>query len=539
MEQNYEILPKRNGKSDNSFKNMGTTKFFTNYFDIGINVKKSRIFQYSFSLPENIPADSEVYGKCIRSNKKILKDKIGYIAYSGQTLWGTVELKIPTTLECQYSDDNKAEALVKLTKQLDIMDLNNNEYRQIYLQILNSSLKNLLKQNKFTDLGKPGQYYEDYFDGNNQLDDMGLKVLKGFRFTLSQLNSGLYLQVDVCSRVLQKRNLLEIFNGKPLDENKAKFEGVTVVTNYGTFRNYKIEKIDQTMSPSSTFYLEKKGVNMTYIQYYKEAYGVTIKNNKQPLLKAVKSIQKVRQGAKLIEVPEYVYLIPELVSPTGMTDDQRADHNTMKALAPFTKLEPTDRMRKVRTMIDKLNESKGLIEIKNQKRLEGYCLPKPELYYSHGSKVQPDAKGNIKHRGILKDPFNFTDWIFVYSAGKQPKRDQNEADDAVSLLTKSGATYGIKFKEPGFIEIDSNNINVWKDQIRKDAEKNGVPQIVVVYLNSYEEKYYSELKRFLTNDLKCSSQFIRKKTLTNPKGAMSAASKITIQMNIKVGSVPW
>jgi len=43
----------------------------------------------------------------------------------------------------------------------------------------------------------------------------------------------------------------------------------------------------------------------------------------------------------------------------------------------------------------------------------------------------------------------------------------------------------------------------------------------------------------LTNDLKCSSQFIRKKTLTNPKGAMSAASKITIQMNIKVGSVPW
>jgi len=92
-----------------------------------------------------------------------------------------------------------------------------------------------------------------------------------------------------------------------------------------------------------------------------------VHNNKQPLLLAIKSIKKVLEkgGKKMIEVPEYVYLIPELVSPTGMTDEQRADHNTMRALAPFTKLEPTDRMKKIRNVIDKLNESKSLIEIKN------------------------------------------------------------------------------------------------------------------------------------------------------------------------------
>lgn len=102
---------------------------------------------------------------------------------------------------------------------------------------------------------------------------------------------------------------------------------------------------------------------MTYVEYYKQAYGVTIRNTKQPLLLAIKSTKKELQkgGTKMIEIPEYVYLVPELVSPTGMTDDQRLDHNTMKALAPFTKLEPTERMRKVRAIIDKLNESKGLI----------------------------------------------------------------------------------------------------------------------------------------------------------------------------------
>jgi len=39
--------------------------------------------------------------------------------------------------------------------------------------------------------------------------------------------------------------------------------------------------------------------------------------------------------------------------------------------------------------------------------------------------------------------------------------------------------------------------------------------------------------------LKLPSQFIRRKTLTNPKGAMSAASKIDIQMSTKIGGTPW
>ena len=65
-------------------------------------------------------------------------------------------------------------------------------------------------------------------------------MLKGYRFTLSALNSGLFLQIDVCSRVLQAKNLLEIFNGKPKDYNIEKFTGATVISKYGTYRTYKI-----------------------------------------------------------------------------------------------------------------------------------------------------------------------------------------------------------------------------------------------------------------------------------------------------------
>lgn len=87
-----------------------------------------------------------------------------------------------------------------------------------YLQILNVSLKNTLRAMKLSEIGKPGQYFQKEYDGSDELDDKGLKVLKGFRFTITPLNSGIYLQVDVCSRVVQAKNLLEAFNGHNRDQ---------------------------------------------------------------------------------------------------------------------------------------------------------------------------------------------------------------------------------------------------------------------------------------------------------------------------------
>lgn len=52
MELDLKILPKRNGQTDGSFKNLSPIQFFTNYYDINLDIKKSKLHQYSFSLPE-------------------------------------------------------------------------------------------------------------------------------------------------------------------------------------------------------------------------------------------------------------------------------------------------------------------------------------------------------------------------------------------------------------------------------------------------------------------------------------------------------
>lgn len=58
------------------------------------------------------------------------------------------------------------------------------------------------------------------------------------------------------------------------------------------YKTYEIDEIAFNLNPESTFYNEKKGVKMTYKEYYKDAYGLTVTNNKQPLLKVVSRYRK-------------------------------------------------------------------------------------------------------------------------------------------------------------------------------------------------------------------------------------------------------
>lgn len=69
-------------------------------------------------------------------------------------------------------------------------------------------------------------------------------------------------------------------------------------------------------------------------------YGIKINNLKQPLLYVQRNIEKIldKETGKIIEKPNYVYLIPQLVSLTGMSDEDRSNHNAMKEIAPYTKL---------------------------------------------------------------------------------------------------------------------------------------------------------------------------------------------------------
>ena len=74
--------------------------------------------------------------------------------------------------------------------------------------------------------------------------------------------------------------------------------------------------------------------------------------------------------------------------------------------------------------------------------MKGYILDKPDLNFRE-KKCQPMDNGIFKNRTELFKPVNLEDYLFVYSLGKNARRDESEADDAASLIIKAGRTYGI------------------------------------------------------------------------------------------------
>lgn len=80
-----------------------------------------------------------------------------------------------------------------------------------------------------------------------------------------------------------------------------------------------------------------------------------IQNERQPLIKVVSRVKKEIVNQEIIATPIYIRLIPELVSPTGMTDAQRSEHFTMQALSPFTKYSPEERMARSGEAVHLLN----------------------------------------------------------------------------------------------------------------------------------------------------------------------------------------
>lgn len=103
------------------------------------------------------------------------------------------------------------------------------------------------------------------------------------------------------------------------DDFQSRFEnevlGLVVLTDYNN-KTYKITDIDFNASPSDTF--ETKNGPITFIQYYKDKYGIVIRNPTQPML-ITRSTDRQRRGGE----DETISLIPELCRPTGLTDQQR------------------------------------------------------------------------------------------------------------------------------------------------------------------------------------------------------------------------
>lgn len=106
--------------------------------------------------------------------------------------------------------------------------------------------------------------------------------------------------------------------------------GRSFQSNYGNQKIYRVDYIDPNLTVQSKFPNEKF---KNYAEYYKKQYGLEIKNKNQFLVVSIRKRKIYEDGKHIREEEEKIHLVPELMLPTGLTDEMRADKKAMQTVA--------------------------------------------------------------------------------------------------------------------------------------------------------------------------------------------------------------
>lgn len=314
-----------------------------------------------------------------------------------------------------------------------------------------------------------------------------------------------------------------------------------VLTDYNN-KTYRIDDVDFNSSPSSTFM--KKDKEMTYIEYYKERYGKIIRDMKQPMLISKPKARDVRDAREQI-----LFLVPELCRLTGLTDKMRSDFRMMKAMAEHTQMDPENRKRRLLEFTKRLHESEeskkalkafstdigtSLVEF------NGRALAQETMLFGESKKVvnnnSVDWSNSFKNcQMFFSVPLKR--WAFLY-----PANCAFEAAEFLKLMMEVAENMNYKVAEPKKVELQSDRIKDYVDSIKEIMAKD--PTLILVVVPNNAADRYTSIKRLTCLDKPIPTQVVVKKTMVPKKGltigsVKSIATKVIIQINCKLGGIPW
>jgi aubergine-like protein len=139
------------------------------------------------------------------------------------------------------------------------------------------------------------------------------------------------------------------------------------------------------------------------------------------------------------ETNPFIYLVPELVNLTGLTDEQRSNFRVMKNVGEYTKLTATQRMGAIADMRDRINSDKEILfDIAPEPRaLNGYVFDNPEIFLGKSKSIVA-KNGNINIRDRILDPHIFKNIVFCYSITPSTRKfDTQESDFAIDRMIEA------------------------------------------------------------------------------------------------------
>ncbi|XP_022189829.2 piwi-like protein Ago3 [Nilaparvata lugens] len=372
-----------------------------------------------------------------------------------------------------------------------------------------------------------------------------LEVWPGYVTAIENHEGGLLICCDVSSRVLRKvtahQIIQDVLQGSRSGDYKeivqATLIGNSVMTDYNK-KLYRVDDIDFTINPSDTFV--KAGKEVSFIDYYKQAYGISIKDSKQPMLlhreKLPKGVKKVQDEPKMIA------LVPELCYMTGLTDEMRSDFKVMKRLNMVTSLPPNLRQAKLKKFIQIVNQNPdtcallanwGLQMDIDSIPLTGRLLEPEKIIFKNDRYTKSDIADWKREAGEYQmlEAVSLENWAVICT-----RRDDQIAKSFIDAMRKVAPRAGMMVNSPQIQNLDNDKPQSYVSALRAIIQS-GL-QIVVIFFPTRREDRYAAVKSICLVENPIPSQVIIATKLRGPK-TMAITQKIALQMNCKLGGTLW
>uniref|UniRef100_T1IRX2 Uncharacterized protein n=1 Tax=Strigamia maritima TaxID=126957 RepID=T1IRX2_STRMM len=503
-------------------------KLAANYFSVD---KLPQTSHYQYHVEFNPTIENIRMRKGMLYGRKDLFPR-GY-QFDGMALWAPTKLQQVMTevIVKRKTDDENIRIQIKLIKEVSPRD-------PVMLQILNVQQRKNFTYLGFKEIDR--QYYD--IAQTTSFDHRKMECIPGFTTAIRQHETKVLMNVELKYKFMSQQTVLQLLNHQ-LKEDPHNFKhnsekvllGAIVMTTYNYNKTYRIDEIMWNTTPKDKFD-QKRGNQITYIDYMKQHYNLSVGNPEQSLLMSKPKAKDLKRGDVTIK-----YLIPEFCVVTG------ADFNAMRELANHTRVPPDDRVAKLTHFMKRINTDPRVIE-----DMKNWCFKfSDNLVTINGRNLgceniimtaDPNSKGfgyNIKHdwsREIreprLLEPVGLQHWVLIRTG-----RDQGIANDFVSTFESVCRPMGMVFPKPTIGICQDDRTGTFSRVLKSTVTPS--TQLVVVIVPNNKKDRYDAIKKFCVVDMGIPSQVIVTRSLSKKQTIMSVVTKIAIQVNCKLGGQVW
>ncbi|KAI3378195.1 hypothetical protein SNEBB_004664 [Seison nebaliae] len=509
-----------------------------NFLPIQFENNINSIFVYSIQFDpmiENIRFRNLLINKIFEKQDKGL----GLVKhYDGTNLYIPRDLGRNLISETIEIDDDKYRVMIQAVK---------NRTDSISEHFFNTLFRRVMEKLQMLPMGK-GLY--DYKHPIS-IPQHKLEIWPGYVAKVHNRPEGLLLKLDVSHRVLNMETCLDVMKSiyqsvrdKSLfrDECEKVLIGCTIVSVYNN-RIYKIDEIDWEKNPTGGFIIKDRMI--TFQEYYKKQYNITLGDMNQPLFVHYPKmkVMKQNQSTKSTPVSEPIILIPELMRMSGLRESLRSDRRCMKDLAGHLQLRPEQRQQALLSFARNVNttpEAKKMLSDWNMKigtnllDLNARILPHENVIFGNNKRQLINNERNdwVRMEGAAHTVVQKNRWIILYT-----RRDETAAKKFCEFYSQSSARLGISYSQPFRQLLPSDQTACYVDVLRKMVDKK--PDFIVIFFPSQREDRYAAVKRVLCTENAIPSQVVLGATIVTKKTVRTIVQNIILQINCKLGGASW